>query len=241
LEASTQHQPTIAFWSNQSNSATAPLLPEPGTRSKRTAYTRDWEPKPNPSTSSDSTDVNLREVALKCAYTNRLNLRNKLDELRQLAFSESPDLIVLTETWLTSGFLDGELLIPNYSICSADSLRGRTGGMTIYLKDTLTPFVLHVSLPFHWHETLWVSISLRYGDSLLIGVVYRSPSAPTDDLSLITHLRTFIKETRHSHLLLLGDFNAPKINWEKLSSSESGFSKELASLVAELSWTQHVS
>ena len=50
-----------------------------------------------------------------------------------------------------------------------------------------------------------------------------------------------MSETTYSHLLIMGDFNCPLINWSTLSSPNSGFSQSLLHLTIKLSLTQHVS
>jgi hypothetical protein len=181
------------------------------------------------------------ELALKCFYTNCLSLRNKLLELKQLVIDKTPHFLLLTETWLRDE-LDGELLIDGYQLYRSDSSRGRVGGVALYISDLLpTPSIVGTNNHLHLADTLWISLPLEGLDRLLLGLVYRSPSSTsTDDGDLLTHLKSTISSYSHSHLLLVGDFNAPKICWGQNISADGGFPDEFFHLVQEQIWTQHV-
>ncbi|MBM6549284.1 reverse transcriptase family protein [Streptococcus dysgalactiae] len=182
------------------------------------------------------------EFFLKCAYTNCLSLLNKLPELKHLAHESRPHLIALTETWLHPDIGDPEIAIEGYTVYRADSLRGRCGGAAIYVSDTLSSHSLCSSFPLlHKCDTLWVHIPLRSHDTLLVGVVYRSPSCGRDDdEEFIRTFPSFLTGQEYSHLLVMGDFNAPGINWGLNCSDGHPFSHSFLQLIQENSWTQHV-
>ena len=166
---------------------------------------------------------------------------NKLAELRQLAFDRQPHIIAITESWLKPEIGDSELNIDGYSTYRSDSLRGSTGGATIYVYESL-PVPLTLDFPqLRMVDTLWIKLSLRNKDSLLIGLVYRSPSSTAaDDERFLPCFRKMIDASQWSHLLLLGDFNLPKIDWPQLRSHEEGFSESLVRLIQKRTWFQHV-
>ncbi|KAA3676029.1 uncharacterized protein DEA37_0011181 [Paragonimus westermani] len=92
-------------------------------------------------------------------------------------------------------------------------------------------------------DALWLRLALRGQDSLLVGVIYRSPSSDVpDDDTLLVSLENFLGLQRFTHLLIMGDFNAPKINWASVSHQDcgSGFSTSLSTLIRRKAWTQHV-
>ena len=110
------------------------------------------------------------------------SLLPKLDMLRTEAATRNPCVIALVETWLDSNILDKELCIPGYSIVRCDRNR-KGGGILMYVKNSLsiTSVTLNVSL-----ELMFVDIHTRQG-SLLLGLFYRPPSAPTtviDDFNI---------------------------------------------------------
>ncbi|KAA3680178.1 uncharacterized protein DEA37_0009933 [Paragonimus westermani] len=184
------------------------------------------------------------EVALKCVYTNCLSLLNKLPEIRQLVHDTSPHILALTETWLSADISDNELHVPGYSLYRTDSSRGRMGGCAVFLSQKLpVPAVVGEFTFPEKCDTLWIKLQLRKRDTLLTGVVYRSPScSASDDEAILATLDRLTSAQRFSHLLIMGDFNAPKLNSMAASHEDCGcgFSKPLAMLIHEKAWTQHV-
>lgn len=162
-------------------------------------------------------------------------------ELKQLAADERPHLIALTESWLTTSDPDGELSINGYYLIRQDSTRGRAGGVLLFVSDLLPPSfkVSHAQIPLI--DSLWVKFSFTSSDSLLLGLIYRSPSASTEsNQALLDQLKGMGSSKDISHLLILGDFNAPGISWPSLSSSSS-FGQSLVDIILEQAWSQHVS
>ncbi|KER24818.1 hypothetical protein T265_07604 [Opisthorchis viverrini] len=89
------------------------------------------------------------------------------------------------------GLLDAKL--------ETDSKRGRAGGAALYLHATLPiPIVLSDTTPAPYYDALWVQIPLRGSDSLLLGVVHRSPSSPPDDDQLL--IQTLEQRSSSYHL-----------------------------------------
>ena len=63
-------------------------------------------------------------------------------------------------------------------------------------------------------EQVWIKISLRGSDNLLIGCMYRSPSSNPEES--VDQLRHIVQQASlmSSHLVIVGDFNIPQIDWE---------------------------
>ncbi|GAA53001.1 hypothetical protein CLF_109300 [Clonorchis sinensis] len=152
---------------------------EPSTQTRRAAI----KPANLPGyTTLGSSPSEAAETVLKCLSTNCLSLFNKLCDIKQSVCLEQPSIIALTETWLTPDVSDAEISIDGYSIFRADSKRGRAGGVALYLHAALPiPIVLSDTTPAPFCDALWLQVPLRGPDSLLLGVVYRSPSSPPED------------------------------------------------------------
>ncbi|GAA56337.1 hypothetical protein CLF_110665 [Clonorchis sinensis] len=93
------------------------------------------------------------------------------------------------------------------------------------------------------HQSREQTIPLRGSDSLLLGVVYRSPSSPPeDDHFLIRTLGQLSSSYHFTHLLLVDDFNAPKAPWTELQcvGSSGPFTAALTEVTQQSAWTQHV-
>ena len=127
----------------------------------------------------------------------------KLDKLRGLTETESPDVICIVETWLSSDVSDHELVISDYQILRRDRDR-HGGGVMMYV---------HSSLAVHSHtciidaELLIVSVSLsKFSPKFCIALYYRPPSAGVDSFDCLSrnlynlhHVGDF-NVCAHSHL-----------------------------------------
>ena len=74
----------------------------------------------------------------KILTINARSILPKIDELRSLCATLHPAAIVVTETWLSSCFLDNEVLINGYNLVRKDRNR-HGGGVAIYVSSVL-PF-----------------------------------------------------------------------------------------------------
>ena len=84
---------------------------------------------------------------------------------------------------------------------------------------------IHNSLPFQAHhfevdfnEALFCTLKLKGKETLLVGSFYRSPNK-TENNDNLNELLEKISEKKISHVLLLGDFNYPKIDWKIMCTS----------------------
>ena len=59
-------------------------------------------------------------------YFNARSLLPKIEELRALCVTNSPDIVCVVEKWVDNSILDCELALPEYSIVRHD--RNRHGG-----------------------------------------------------------------------------------------------------------------
>jgi len=172
-----------------------------------------------PASSVDfNSDIDIYGCGLKCLYTNLDTFHNKKNELMSRISDSDPDIIGLTEikpktaSWELS---DIDLMITGYTLYT--DLAGR--GAALYVKDSLLSKVLKSAVPFE--SSVWCSIPLINNDTLLVGVIYRSPSLNDEQcLQLNSVLQQMITKS-YSHVMIMGDFNYPDINWESQSVSVS--------------------
>ena len=156
---------------------------------------------------------------LSCFYTNADMLKNKLSELFVRVNSFAPDLIGITEVkpkkikysmepaeFLLDTDMDYDMFYRNI-----DNFIGR--GMILYTKKSLKAKEVQMNTVFQ--ENVFVSVQLNKKDSLLVGLVYRSDSGTeTNNYNLLEPI-TEANSMGYSHLLIMGDFNYPNINWER--------------------------
>ena len=87
-------------------------------------------------------------------------------------------------------------------------------------------------------ESVWAEVYLSETEVLLCGIVYKSQKEKDNVLlkelfSNVSFLNTY------THLLVMGDFNFPDINWENWSSSDSN-SQEVIEIIQDTYLQQHV-
>lgn len=144
------------------------------------------------------------QTELTVCYTNARSLLNKKTELGHMKDSENPEVIIITETWLTSDVTDNEVNLPNFTMHRTDRLGRKGGGVAIYLHKRLalrnTEALAHESGTC---ELLRCRLKCQGQDIDLIAV-YLSPDCTADDF-LIEKLGLW---TSKCQSIVFNDFNA---------------------------------
>jgi hypothetical protein len=63
-----------------------------------------------------------------------------------------------------------------------------------------------------FEESVWAQIKLNNNEMLLLGCIYKSPSSSPENLDELNKL--LITVSKFSHIMVMGDFNFPKIDWK---------------------------
>ena len=152
---------------------------------------------------------------------NARSINNKLDELVLLLTSAQPDLVLLTETWLSSHQNEDTVSVSGYN-CFVRNRASRPGGGVAILCNETYRTKRRSDLEDEHNESLWVEICfnrplLGFGKALVC-VVYHPPDANRFQLS--SHFMDAL-EIIHSRvdaplLIIGGDFN--RVSVEALSS-----------------------
>ena len=181
----------------------------------------DIHPHPGPVHPSTRLNTNTNSTnpsALHCYYRNVRSIRSntKLNELKDVVYSNKFDIVAISETWLTSDVTDSELLPWGYDIFrydrkissnSGDSTCG--GGVLLATHCELGCKPVNLSV----NNNLEISaIEFNTGNigKVLVAVIYRPPNAKA------TWIHEFVKplnECPYDKLILLGDPNFPTVNW----------------------------
>ena len=173
-------------------------------------------------------------------YTNASSLFNKMSELKQTA--DGYDMIGITETWANEQINDAEYHIPGFNMFRADRMETKGGGLILYVNDRLEASLSTVPRVNTFKESIWCNITLD-SRKLLIGLIYRSPLSNTanDDLLLKTLEETIVQGDAR-HVLIIGDFNYPEIDYENeiVSAGERASSTRFFNKTQELCLIQHV-
>ena len=91
-------------------------------------------------------------------------------------------------------------------------------GVGIYLNNSLFAREVIFNCNDHSVESMFLKIKLEKKSSLICGVIYRSPSHD-NHYAVQELLRTLTAKETFSHLLIMGDFNYPEINWDEQTTN----------------------
>ena len=115
-----------------------------------------------------------------------------------------------------------------------------TRGCAIYVQNNIQ--AQEVSLESEHKDNIWIEIKLQRGDKLLVGCIYRSPNMPKEDNKQICNLLTTATRLNYYHLLIMGDFNYPKIDWASWSTqtADDEINSQFIETCSDLYIHQHV-
>ena len=174
-------------------------------------YTSSPVPKQN-----KGNNINL---PLRIVNINFQSIKNKKPEFLNLIDSVKPDIIIGTESWLTSDVYSSEIFPPSFTIFRKDRQHQKGGGVFIAVRQEFQASELHhINIS---SETLWIKVKLYKCRDFLVCAHYRPH---VSDVTSITDLRKSLDQignTINKHILIAGDFNLPGINWEQNSLTDS--------------------
>ena len=158
---------------------------------------------------------------------------DKILEFQSKVFEYKPDMIILTETWLSKEHIDNEILPDsNYKIFRKDrskrshppdphnnkKFRPKGGGVLIAIKTDIDIECEKVNVS---SKAEMMSVSLKSGGTnYCITVCYRVGTLGMENFKEIEwHLSNIISRKKFQTHIVVGDFNLPDINWTANSSS----------------------
>ncbi|CAB3994226.1 Hypothetical predicted protein [Paramuricea clavata] len=177
--------------------------------------------------------TNRENQFVKCLALNarslmslhKTNIGNNLtdtniERFQNLVSSEDPDIFCVNETWLNEDIKNSEILHSGYDIFRND--RGsRGGGVLLAIKISSFKSVREIQ---HGHdlEISMAEITTTSNASLLICSCYRPPNS---DHSWLDKFNNFMNDvcSQHSNIVLVGDFNMPRISWDSPEKTSGDF------------------
>ena len=161
---------------------------------------------------------------LHITLLNARSVCNKLPELHHLLYYENWQVVVITETWLNSNIPDG-LLDPShrYHIFRCDRNVRRGGGVCVLVNRELNAVNVDISECHSDVELLCIDI-IRCKANCRLVAVYRSTDNTQQSDKFTKQLVQCIESVCCVSwpCFVVGDFNAPTIDWSHLSVSSSG-------------------
>ena len=125
-------------------------------------------------------------------------------EFCRIPHSHDIDLPAVSETWLDFSVPDALVHVPGYNIHRYDCLIGQGGRACFFVKESTA--VRHC-LHSHTAEAVFITVLDKKRPILLLGCVYRSPSAPVFYWSFLTESIEKLLSISSCDLILQVDFN----------------------------------
>lgn len=171
------------------------------------------------SSESDTDDANIdSNNGLSIFYTNADSVLNKKDELEVILRRKNPDLIIITEVFpkycKSTDICESELVISGYEMIQS-KVNEKSRGVCIYYKSNLTVELCNNLNKSCFQESCWCFVTLSNNEKLLIGGIYHSPSSTRNNTNRLIELINNATNEMFQHILILGDFNFPTINWSQ--------------------------
>ena len=139
-----------------------------------------------------------------------------MDEFKFRILRSDYHIVSITESWATANVTDAELSIAGYSMIRKDrssDKNSKGGGVILYVKDSLVHTPVESLNEHSFGESAWCHVELSTG-KLLVGVCYRSTASDQQNNNqLLQLLNEATKIADKSHLLIMGDFNFPEIDY----------------------------
>lgn len=167
-----------------------------------------------------------RSSSLEIYYQNVRGLRTKADTFFESVLSSDFSIYSITETWLCPDISSSDYFPPNFVVHRRDregpGAKQIGGGVLIAVNSSLES-VRRSDLETH-PESLWVEVRCNRRERVLIGVFYLAPQiAPGEFSACLSGIERVVNEQTSARCLILGDFNAPGINWDNLHISNTNF------------------
>ena len=145
---------------------------------------------------------------------NCQSLCNKKDRFLNLVDSTKPDIIIATETWLTSSIQSSEYFGAQYEVHRRDRHDGRQGGGVLIAVNSNYTSCREEVLESSPSETIWVKISSPNCKSIYVAACYRPEHSDTATLDALDSSLEKICGKDNNIILLGGDFNLPGWDWK---------------------------
>ena len=194
---------------------------EGGRKVKKTGDRSDVNNIPNVLDNTVADVFNFEHVkGIDVMYTNADIVTNKLEELRTRVANANPHVIGVTEVKPKHArfkLSPAELKIYGYNLLhnSLDNGNGERG-CALYIRSTMESQCVQFKSDFS--DCVWAKINMIGDDTLLIGCMYRSPNSTVEKNAALRKLLVEASNLKYSHLLVMGDFNFPRIDWNSWST-----------------------
>ncbi|VDH94238.1 Hypothetical predicted protein [Mytilus galloprovincialis] len=103
--------------------------------------------------------------------------------------------------------------VGNYKMFEKNIKSDEGRGLLMYVDSNLE--ATEITMKTEFQENLFIKVKLNQNDKLLVGLIYRTPSNSSKEYNdKLVNLMSEATDMGYSHILIMGDFNYPEINWE---------------------------
>jgi len=167
---------------------------------------------------------------------------SKLDEIRVLVEMHKVDVVFLTETWLVPDILDAEIELAGFEVYRSDRKSTIHGGALIYVKCGIAVYNFS-TFTNDLCECVSVVTTDTSGVTVRFTCCYRSgDNSSVSNVKLLEFLRSQ-STNQADQVIICGDLNFPKIDWDTLTidGSGAGIEEDFLCLLFDEEWKQSVS
>ena len=149
---------------------------------------------------------------------NSQSIKGKMDEFRGLVKVRKPHIIGVTESWGQPDIGDEVFMLDNYTMYRRDRVGKIGGGTLLYIHKKLghrdCKQLNSLGNREHYDSSAWCWVIPKQGKKVLVGCIYRSTSSQLgNNLNLMSLLNKANDVAGKNRLLIMGDFNVPKVDW----------------------------
>jgi len=135
-----------------------------------------------------------------------------MPELREC--TEGYDIVGIVETWANRLISNAELTLDGFNMLRLDREGMKGGGLLMHVNENLNSSLCTELMTGTFQESLWCNIQASCGN-VLVGLYYRSPSSSNyNNDSLLDQVELAMPRPNAKHVMILGDFNYPNIDYE---------------------------
>ena len=137
-----------------------------------------------------------------------------MEEFKILVRNTRPNVISITESWGQDWHTDGVFNLDGYTMYRNDRHVIRGGGTLLYISNNIEQRVCRQLNENDYENSVWCWIIGKGGKKILVGSIYRSPNSTlANNDKLMEKIEKANELAGDNRLLILGDFNVPKIDW----------------------------
>jgi endonuclease/exonuclease/phosphatase family metal-dependent hydrolase len=144
--------------------------------------------------------------------------------LEQRLTADKPLVIGVTEVKpknLKTPLTTADITMEGYDAHLSNDHSGRM--VCIYTAKEMRTSECDFNKDISFQECIFVKLHPNEKDTILVGCIYRSPSTDEENNSKLVKLMREIDKTSASHILIMGDFNLPEIDWINETSQAGPF------------------